>query len=125
MKDAEQPSATRSDAKRTWSSHDCEGEKPYFEPTIFDGKLSKVHIPSSARTDCVNVRHAASAPTISPARFEKFFTFIFIFLPAEIVKPAPDPASNSPPSKTPRYSPHSPGCPDCHISPPSQSSSCE
>src|ERR1700726_2408328 len=113
MKDAEQPPATRSDARRTWSSHDCEGEKPYLEATIFDGKLSKVHIPSSACSDCVSVRHATSSPTIRPAHFEKFFTFIFIFLPAEIVTPAPDPASNSPPSKSQRYSPHSPGCQAC------------
>src|SRR5579885_1477597 len=49
MNDALQPAA-RSEAKRTWSSHCREGAKPYACLTFAAGKLSNVHIPSSAAT---------------------------------------------------------------------------
>ena len=47
--DAEQPSGiSRNEANRTPSSHCGDGVKPYARPTRFAGKLSKVHMPSSA-----------------------------------------------------------------------------
>jgi hypothetical protein len=78
MNDAEQPPAIRNDDARTWSSHDCEGENPYFVATVFEGKLSKVHMPSSACIDWVKARHTTSNPATKPAHFDRFFTCIFI-----------------------------------------------
>src|SRR5208282_6617151 len=75
MNDAEQPPAIRNEARRTCSSHACEGVKPYFAATVFDGKLSNVHMPSSACIACVRTRHAASNPA---AKLDRFLAFIFI-----------------------------------------------
>ena len=45
---AEQPSASRTEDNRTWSSHSLVGENPYFALSLSLGKLLKVHMPSSA-----------------------------------------------------------------------------
>src|SRR5208282_879030 len=72
MNDAEQPPAIRNEARRTCSSHACEGVKPYFAATVFDGKLSNVHMPSSACIACVRTRHDASNPA---TKIDRFFAF--------------------------------------------------
>ena len=76
MNDAEQPPAMRNDEARTWSSHACEGAKPYFVPTVFDGKLSNVHMPSSARNISGPARQATSKPTSKAANVDLQFVFI-------------------------------------------------
>src|SRR5258708_6796211 len=58
----EQPPASRTDESRASSSHCESGAKPYFWATFFEGKLSYVHIPSSARAAA-----AARAKTASSA----------------------------------------------------------
>ncbi len=45
---AEQPWASRTEAARTFSNQLASGSKPYFAFTAATGKLSKVHMPSSA-----------------------------------------------------------------------------
>ena len=49
----------RADESRTFSSHCAVGANPYFSPTLSDGKLSKVHIPSSARAEAA-IRRVAT-----------------------------------------------------------------
>src|SRR5439155_23539903 len=44
----EHPPASRTEASRASCSHSASGENPYFWRTFFAGKLSSVHIPSSA-----------------------------------------------------------------------------
>src|SRR5689334_21618459 len=60
MKLPEQPCASRTDERRTWSSHFPSGLKWYFASTFSDGKLLNVHIPSSAREPGANAMHAAA-----------------------------------------------------------------
>ena len=55
----EQPPPRRTEERRTWSSHSLSGPNPYFCFTFPEGKLSKVHIPSSARA---MPAHAARRP---------------------------------------------------------------
>ena len=76
MNEAEQPPAILSDDKRTWSSQACDGVKPYFAPTVFDGKLSNVHMPSSARIDCVSPRNSVMTAAIKLTHRNRFLMFI-------------------------------------------------
>src|SRR4051812_32689553 len=59
----EQPPARRAEERRTWSSHAWSGAKPYFLLTACEGKLLKVHIPSSAR---------AAEPASTASRANRF-----------------------------------------------------
>src|SRR6516225_7220207 len=45
----EEPFGARADDKRTWSSHSCDGSKPYFAFTLSLGKALNSHIPWSAK----------------------------------------------------------------------------
>src|SRR5512141_2301360 len=62
----EQPPARRTDASRTCSSHFASGANPYFALTLSLGKLSNVHIPSSAPA----VPEATRSATTRSARME-------------------------------------------------------
>src|SRR4051812_38453954 len=57
----EQPPASRTELSCASESHCASGAKPYFCCTFFEGKLSYVHMPSSARADAASVRAQHSA----------------------------------------------------------------
>jgi hypothetical protein len=63
----EHPFVMRAEERRTWSSHSSDGVKPYALATLSLGKLSKVHIPSSA----------AAGPAIA-ARNSRVTTFFMV-----------------------------------------------
>src|SRR5205085_2562136 len=74
----EQPLASRSDERRASSSQPASGVKPYFLPRFLAGKLSKVHIPSSAwaaaaRTSAQRASRfmgrACAPPKAAPSRY--------------------------------------------------------
>src|SRR5215469_59532 len=80
MNDAEQPNATRKEDARTWSSQDCEGAKPYLAWTVRDGKLSNVHMPSSARDRTGETKHPISTAAIKADSNDLHLLFMGSFL---------------------------------------------
>src|SRR5436309_2066906 len=60
-KEPEPPSLKRTEASRTRSSHSLPGAKPYFSLSSFNGRLSKVHMPSSAAARAGRARTASRA----------------------------------------------------------------
>src|SRR3954452_23690795 len=59
--DAEQPEESRTAALRTRSSHALSMFTPYLALTVAEGKLSKVHMPSSASAVAATADKAAAA----------------------------------------------------------------
>src|SRR6202007_1118382 len=72
-KEPEPPSFRRTEESRRWSSHCCVGVKPYFSLSSLSGGLSKVHMPSSARTAGQRRIVASSAAEACRTR-AKYFT---------------------------------------------------
>src|SRR3954471_17934598 len=77
----EQPPASRTELSCASESHCASGEKPYFCCTFFEGKLSYVHMPSSARAETASVRAQSRANL-----------FIGLFSSGGAVFPLPAPA---------------------------------
>jgi len=79
INDAEHPPAMRSDDSRTWSSQSGDGANPYLTPTVFDGKLSNVHMPSSACAASPKATNTRAAAAAKVASLKKLFIFIVVF----------------------------------------------
>src|SRR5690606_3600649 len=60
-KEPEPPLLNRTLDFRRWSSHSCEGSKPYFSLRYFNGGFVKSHMPSSAAACRAPPRHSSNA----------------------------------------------------------------